>query len=695
MNRRRESPLAVISFAANFLIAGLVIAALYLAQDVFIPLTLATLLAFLLGPLADRLESWGLGRIPAVLVIALVAFSLLGGIVGIVGREATKLASNMPQYQTEIVKKIEGFSSMGAGTAARFSRLMNAVSQAVQGKKHAAPGEAEKPVAPIEDLDAQSTQIVVKEEAAPPGSADNPLYTVPAPTRQSSVETVLGAVTALLSPLTTFGLVVVFTIFMLVAREDLRDRLIRVLSGGRYIVTTKAIDEASYRISSYIIAQTILNSLYGLAIGIGLWVIGLTLGGDKGFPNFALWGLLCTVLRFVSYLGPIVAGSFPVLLSLIVFPGFSVFLATAVLFLGVELMSNNVIEPWLYGTRTGISPMAVIIAAVFWTWMWGPVGLLMATPLTASLVVLGKYVPQLRPINVLLGDKIPLPPFISFYQRMLADDIPRSLKILETAIEETGVDVTADDLVLPTLRRVRRDRASEELSAPREHRLMEQITDVIDEVLTSHCTQAAERAKEEAEEAGLAETDGSIPAPHLDTKLGAPTESCPTRVAWAVEDVDTAHYALTDDAVKHCEVVGCTAHHESEEPALKMLSYSLSECGVEMRWAGTRALPTDLEDWIEKVQPKVIVITIVPPGGLTQARFMCERLHERLPGAKIVVAFLGKTQKYDALLVKFRRAGASHFTTSLHQTRVQICNSLSRAAGGLPGAKLEKPVGLR
>jgi hypothetical protein len=324
--------------------------------------------------------------------------------------------------------------------------------------------------------------------------------------------------------------------------------------------------------------------------------------------------------------------------------------------------------------------------------MWGPVGLLLATPLTASLVVLGKYVPQLRPLHVLLGDKTPLPPFVSFYQRLLADDLPRTIKILETAVEETDLETTADELILPTLRRVRRDRASEEMSAPREHRLMQQITEIIDQVLADQCA-AAEALQEKEEAASGAGNDGAIPAPHLDVSPVPAT--CQTRLSRAVQDVDTAHFALTEEQPEHYTVVGCTSHHESEEPALKLLSYTLSEHGVDMRWAGTRALPTDLGDWMEKIQPKVIVIAIVPPGGLTQARYMCERLHERLPNTKIIVAFFGKTQKYDALLVKFRRAGASYFTTSISQTRIQITNSLSKAAGAPPVSRTPSRAGLR
>ena len=710
MNRRKESPFAVISFAANVLIVGAVVAGLYIAQDVFIPLTLATMLAFLLAPLADRLESRGLGRIPAVLVIAVVAFSIISGFLWVVGREATKLAGNIPQYQVEIVRKVEDFSSMSSTTSKRMMQLVGAVSGALSGVPESA-AEAEKllppePAAPVDDLDAESSAVVAQESAdesadenAEPGSKKNPLHVVTVGDRgdtAGTAGTIFGALLALLGPLTNVGLVFVFTIFMLLSRDDLRDRLIRVLSGGRYIITTKAIDEASRRISRYILAQTIVNSLYGLCIGFGLWVIGVTLGGGQGFPNYALWGLLCTVLRFVPYVGPIIAGSFPVVMSLIVFPGFVVFAATSLLFVCIELASNNVVEPWLYGSSTGMSPMAVILAAVFWTWMWGPVGLLLATPLTASLVVLGKYVPQLRPLTVLLGDRTPLPPFVSFYQRLLADDSVRAAKIFETSIEETDVETAADDVLLPTIRRIRRDRANEELSSPREHKLMQHITEMIDEVLASHCKAEEAKAKSGDGEAATIKADEDLaPVEPEQSESVSTSLDCHERVSNAVEREEVSQFVLSDDQPRHCAVVGCTAHHESEEPVLKLLSYCLSEHNVEMRWAGTRALPTDVEGWIEKIQPKVIVIAIVPPGGFIQARYMCERLHERLPNAQIVVAFFGKTRKYDADLIKFRRCGASFFTTSLNQTRIQTINALHEPSlSRVPRAKTSGPRSL-
>lgn len=665
MNARRVHRLDVVTAAANLLILTIIVGSLYIARDVFIPLTLATMLAFLLAPLADRLENRGLGRIPTVAVIAIIAFTVVSLFLWVVGREAAKLADDIPKYQTEIVRKVERFTSLGSGTGRKITGLVQAVGGAITGRHPGSTSESssssehselsapnEDPPMPSSMRDGEaagSEDESDRASAVERGSAEHPLFTVPVTSSRSSMSTIFGAAAAVLGPLTNAGLVTVFVIFMLAARDDLRDRLIRVLSGGRYIVTTKAIDEASRRISRYILAQTIVNSIYGALIGIGLWVIGLTLGGDRGFPNFALWGLLCAVLRFIPYLGPIIAGSFPIFVSLTMFPGFTVFAAVAALITCIELGSNNLLEPYLYGSSTGMSPVAVILAAVFWTWMWGPVGLLLSTPLTASLIVLGKYVPQLKPISVLLGDQAPLPPFVSFYQRLLADDTARAEKIIESSLKENGAEKTADECVFPALRRVRRDRAAMELDATREHALMEQIALIIERTYGAH----------HAAESNGANSSDPNPESVCDEKslfVGRiePLESEPCQV----------------------DVVGCAAHHESEETALKLIGYSLARSDLRFPFTGSRSVPTDVENWIIESRPKVIVIAVVPPGGLTQARFLCEQMATECPGAHIIVAYFGKISQYDAMLVRFRRAGAAAFTTSLVQTRAQILSAL-------------------
>lgn len=700
MGRTKASPFQMVALAANVLVVVAIVAVLYLAQDVFIPITLSTLLAFLLAPIADRLEAWGLSRIPAVLAIAAIAFTIIGALLGLIGREATRLAADMPRYQNEIVAKVENFSSIGSGTSKRMTEFVTAISQALRGNKPGANKSSVKKSAGDEpntigsessEPPAPEADPAEREAEGALGSATNPIHTIQDSNGQTPVGTAFSAVGAVLNPLTNVGLVIVFTIFILLSRDDLRDRIIRVLSGGRYIVTTKAIDEASRRISSYILAQTIVNSLYGVCIGAGLWLIGVTLGDGQGFPNFALWGLLCTILRFIPYLGPIIAGAFPVMLSLIVYPGFSVFLATALLFAAIELSSNNVIEPWLYGSSTGMSAMAVIVAAVFWTWMWGPVGLLLAVPLTSSLVVMGKHVPQLRPLTVLLGDRAALPPSVSYYQRLLADDHQRAEKIFESAISETDLETAADDVLLPTIRRVRRDRASEELSAPREHRLMQLMTTMIDDVLSRMCPddlkshppvaqgEIAGAAKPEEALTKSLKPDGTSA---VFNSGSAETEStagdCAERVAAAVKNLNLAEELELSQPVEGCEVFGCTAHHESEELVLKLLTWCLNQDDVHMRWTGTKALPSDVEAWVQIQQPPVIVIAIVPPEGFIQARYLCQRLHKSSPGSQIIIAYYGKLRSYDSMLIKFRSVGATFFSTSLSQTRTQVTSALER-----------------
>ena len=221
----------------------------------------------------------------------------------------------------------------------------------------------------------------------------------------------------LISPLATAGIVIVFVIFMLLKREDLRDRVIRLVGSRDLPRTTQALDDAARRVGRYLLMQLVVNTTYGIPIGIGLWLIGI--------PNPILWGMLCTVLRFVPYIGPVIAAFFPLALAIAVDPGWSTLLWAGALFIVVELISNNVIEPWLYGSSTGLSPVAVIAAAVFWTWLWGPIGLLLSTPLTVCLVVLGRHVPQLAFLDVLLGNEPVLSPPEHLYQRLLVGDRDR------------------------------------------------------------------------------------------------------------------------------------------------------------------------------------------------------------------------------------------------------------------------------
>ena len=614
---------------------AVVVATLYFAQEVLIPMALAVLLSFLLAPLATRLERWKLGRVASVLTVVAVAFLVMGALAWVVGRQVVQLATDLPRYEDEIVRKAGRLRGTGSGVGANIERLGKELDRATK-EPSSQPAVAAPPATPatpvlsaaVEQVAGDPVRAVASEVVGgPPATAPspagttqaNPLFTVPLPAPVSPLKTLGTYVGLVLGPLGTAALVLVFVIFMLLAREDLRDRVIQLVSGGKYTVTTRALDDAATRISRYMVAQTIVNGSYGLVVAVGLWVIGLTAGHGTGFPSFVLWGLLCAILRFIPYVGPWLALSFPVALSLAVYPGFTVFGLTVGLLVVLELVSNNVMEPWLYGTSTGISTIALLVAAVFWTWLWGPVGLLLATPLTVCLAVVGRHVPQLKFLDVMLGDRPPLPPSASYYQRLLAGDGEEAREVLlQRSAEQPGR--LADDVLIPALLMARRDRKQDSLSA-------------------------------EAEAGVFAATREHV----------------------ALRDVAFGAADGGGAVAARAVVLGCPSHHASEELVIAMLARMLEgPGGARVEATSTRLLPSEVESAVERTQPAVVFITVLPPGGLDQARHLCRRLRKRFPNLWIVLGFWGRTRNFDALLVRLRKAGASYVTTSMHQTVNQI-----------------------
>jgi len=376
-----------------------VIATMYFAKAVFLPLALAILLTFLLAPAVRLLRSWGLPKPPAVVLVVAVAFAVIVGIGALVGQQVTKLAQNLPVYQYNIEEKIR--SARGFAGGAMLERISNFL------------GDLNEEVLKKNDTPPRAAAPQRSEEAAKP---------IPVEVHQpdaTPVQVVRRVLEPLVDPLTTAGLVVIFVIFFLSQRQDLRDRLIR-LAGSRDLQrTTDAINDGAQRLSRYFLAQTALNVMFGLIVGIALALIGV--------PNPVLFGILAMVLRFVPYIGAFIAAIFPIALAVAVDPGWTMALMTTALFVVVEPLIGQVIEPLVYGHSTGLTPVAVIIAATFWTWLWGPIGLLLSTPLTVCLGVLGRHIPWLRFLDVMIGDDPPLSPAQSFYQRALAGDIDKQL----------------------------------------------------------------------------------------------------------------------------------------------------------------------------------------------------------------------------------------------------------------------------
>ena len=385
------SPAAAAPSASTAVYIAVTIAALYLGRELFIPFGLAILLSFMLAPLVDKLRHHHVPRIPAVALTVTLAMGLIGVVAVTISSQVVSLAKNLPAYQSTIQEKIRSLKSSapGGGIIDHAMEVFRGV-----GRELSITNETKS------STDAGST----------PAQRQEP---VPVRVEQTAqpltiIQQVLGAV---LGPLGTAGLAIVFVIFILLERQDLRDRFIR-LAGRDVHRTTEALNEAAKRVSRYLLMQLAVNIIYGIPLGIGLYFIGV--------PNPFLWGILAAVLRFIPYLGPFIAALFPIALAFAVDPGWSMLLWVVGLILLMELVSNNVVEPWLYGSSTGLSSIAIIIAAIFWTTLWGPIGLIMATPITVCLVVIGQYVPQLEFLRLLLGSEPALTPEEQFYQRLIA-----------------------------------------------------------------------------------------------------------------------------------------------------------------------------------------------------------------------------------------------------------------------------------
>jgi predicted PurR-regulated permease PerM len=403
-------------------VAVIVVAALYVGRDIFVPLVLATLLSFVLAPLVNQLRRLHLGRIPAVVATVIIALSIILSIGTVIGTQLASLAGNLPQYQTTIEKKVESLQQGVLGRATALLRRFNHEIANVQAQSEAV---ATAPPAAAEDTKADSMLVRIKE---------------PDPTPAQLARSILGPI---VEPLTTVGIVLVVVIFLLLQREDLRDRLIRLVGANDLQRTTLAMDDAAHRLSTYFLAQLAINAGFGTIIGIGLWLIGV--------PNPILWGVFSAVMRFVPYIGAFISALLPVALAAAVDPGWSMPAMTIALFLVAEPLTGQVIEPFLYGHSTGLSPFAVIVSALFWSFLWGPIGLILATPFTVCLVVLGRHVERLEFLDVMLGDRPALTPIENFYQRMLAGDPDEAQEQAELLLKERSLSSYYDEVALKAL----------------------------------------------------------------------------------------------------------------------------------------------------------------------------------------------------------------------------------------------------
>jgi predicted PurR-regulated permease PerM len=591
-----------------------VIAALYLASEVLIPLALSVMLTFLLTPLVLRLERSRIPRAPSVLIVVLAAFALLGILAFVVANQVFELANNIDQYQGNITSKLEIVRPRG-GLFEKMMRFGEKVQRDLEKPTTQSTQPADIAAQHVASKTGDARTVTEASKTTVPNPSiqptkENPLPVAvvqPTPSPIQRLSSILGLA---LSPLGTAGLVIIFTLFMLLQREDLRDRLIRLIGYGQLNLTTQALDDAAARISRYLLMQAIVNGTYGIAIALGLWVIGRTAGhNDPGFPNVVLWGLLCAVLRFIPYIGPWLASAFPVLISLAVYKGFGVFAWTVSLFVIVELFSNNVMEPVLYGASTGMSTVAILVSAVFWTWLWGPIGLLMATPLTVCLVVLGKYVPQLSFLDIILGDEPVLAPHERVYQRWLAMDQEEVVELVTGFLGEKSLEEIYDQILMPALGLAEQDRHKGNLDEARREFIRRSLRELIDEL---------------GDEQQV-----------LFARTGAGTGDRPTEVQEAPAHTPSKRQRLPDDC--KINIVTLPAHDQADEIVGLMLTQLLNFQGYCAKNHSYTALASELVEEVKKSEAHIVVVSAMPPAAVTHGRYLCKRLHLVYPDIPMIV----------------------------------------------------------
>jgi len=469
--------------------AGLIILALYYGQAVLVPFALAVILCFALAPAVRLLRRMGLPNAPAVIVVVVVAFGAICTLGAVVTQQVSHLAQEIPRYQLILKDKIKTLKAAAQSSGGALERAGDVLEslQSEIGKtepnpeiKGAAPGTTPgRALTPLSGAPAQAPDHLVPVEVH-----------YPEPTPLDQLQKIAGIAFA---PLATAGLVIVFVLFLLLQREDVRDRAIRLLGSSDLEKSTMAMDDAGDRLSRYFLALSAINAGYGLVVGLALWLIGV--------PSPILWGALAMIMRIVPFVGWIVAAIGPLLLAAAVDSGWSMFLWTVALFVGSEPIMGNVIEPIVQGNRTGLSPLAVIVSTAFWTLLWGPIGLLLAIPLTVVLVVLGSHVDRLEFLSVILGDTPPLTPPERFYQRMLAGDPAEASEQAEKCVKERPLVDYYDDIMIAGLKLAQNDVDRGTLEPERLKEIHDASEIVIDTLDDAPLQPKKKRAKEEDEDA--------------------------------------------------------------------------------------------------------------------------------------------------------------------------------------------------
>ncbi len=578
---------------------AVVVAVLYLGKGLLVPLTLAVLLSFLLSPVCDWLERRRLGRIPAVLLTVILGFAVLGLAAWTAMVQMTALAPKMPEYQDNLQAKLHAVNDYSIAALKKVTRSAEDVGQNLPQAQQA---------------------------KAPQGTDERP-YSVHVLSDPVSPLQLLGQTFGtLVEVLGMSGIVVILVVFFLVRREDLRDRFIRLAGKGQASVTTQMLEDAATRVSRYLSMLFLINAGFGIAIGIGLCLIGV--------PNAVLWGILAATFRFVPFIGTWIAAAAPIGLAMAISTGWLAPILTLGLFAVLELFCGNVVEPWLYGRGTGVSGVAVLVAAVFWTWLWGIVGLLLATPLTVCLLVIGKHVPQLSFLHILLGNEPVFEPKRRVYQRLLAGDQEEATELVDDDLENKPLVEVYDTLLIPALALAETDWHRGELDEGRHKFILQSLREMINE---------------------KAEDQPDVPAKE-GTEEGSRVPAC----GW-----------------RPC-ILCLPARDEADEIAGMMLAQLLAsrntgcpgECLVQS--VAFTAAAGEVVDLLRRQTPDVVCISATPPVAVMHARHLCKIVRGRFPRVHVVVGLWDAQGDLSKARARIGGAATTHVVATLAEAQEQV-----------------------
>ena len=629
---------SLVTVVAAAVFAALIVTTLYFGRDVFVPVALSILLSFVLAPLVHAVQDFRVPRAISVIGVVLLAFSIIFVIGGVIATQMTQLAGELPRYESNMRAKIQSLRGTAAAnnTLERAADVLQDLSKELNKPKEPSSARTAAPAA--NSLPGQDARPIPVEVRQPPPTA---------------LESIAALISPLLHPLMTSGIVIIFVIFTLLQREDLRNRLIKLAGSHDLQKTTVALNDAAERLSRLFLSQLALNSAFGLVIGTGLWFIGV--------PSAVLWGILAGILRFVPYIGVFIAAVFPLLLAVAVDPGWSMLLWSAALFVIVEPLVGQVIEPLLYGRSTGLSPLAVVVSATFWTALWGPIGLVLATPLTICLVVLGRHVENLKFLEVMFGDRPALSPSELFYQRMLADDPAEALDNAEQFLKERPLAAYYDEVALKGLKLAQADLDRNALDTLHLQRIRDSVIELVRE-LDDHEDQPQKRVTQDVEAAAAVD---SIEDPRVyDFPILA-------------KDKLTTHWR--GEAPVLC-IAGRTG---LDEAVAVMLAQILSKQGIGTRLEGVDVLSSANILRLETKGIVMVCVSFLNTSSIAQMRFTIRRLRRKLPGVVIVLGSWNAEADSTVLADAVKADGVA---LTLHDA-AKLC--LEEASADAVGSKVE------